>query len=252
MSFDVAADAYDRFMGRYSRQLSPQMCDLAGITAGQQALDVGCGPGSLTTELVARLGAESVAAVDPSESFVAAARSRLPGVAVERAYAESLPFEDAVFDVTMAQLVVHFMPDPVAGISEMRRVTRPGGVVAACVWDFGADIGPHGPFWKAAHALDPDVHDEAGLPGAREGHLVEVFEAAGLREVSQAELWASLEHETFEAWWEPFEHGVGPAGTYVASLSDERRAALRDRCRELLPPSPFTITARAWAARGSV
>lgn len=250
MSFDVAADAYDRFMGRYSRLLAPQMCDLAGIAAGQRALDVGCGPGSLTTELVARLGPAAVAAVDPSESFVAAARARLPGVAVERASAESLPFEDAAFDATLAQLVVHFMPDPVAGLAEMRRVTRAGGVVAACVWDFGEDIGPHGPFWKAAHALDPDVHDEAGLPGARDGHLVEVFEAAGLRDVTQAELWVSLEHASFDAWWEPFEHGVGPAGAYVASLSAEQRSALRDRCRELLPPSPFTITARAWAASG--
>ncbi|MEO5985534.1 MAG: class I SAM-dependent methyltransferase, partial [Candidatus Limnocylindria bacterium] len=135
MAFDVAAEAYDRFMGRYSQQLSPQLADLAGITAGQRALDVGCGPGSLTEELVARLGADRVAAVDPSAPFVQAAASRHPGVDVRKASAESLPYEDDTFDATLAQLVVHFMDDPVAGIREMRRVTRPVGVVAASVWD---------------------------------------------------------------------------------------------------------------------
>ncbi len=251
MTFNVAADAYDRFMGKYSRLLAPQMADLAGVSAGQRALDVGCGPGALTSELVTRLGAEAVAAVDPSESFVEAARARHPGVTVERASADSMPFETGAFDVTLAQLVVHFMPDPVAGIGEMRRVTRPGGAVAACVWDFGANIGPHGPFWTAAHELDAGVPDEASRPGARQGHLVELFETAGLDDVTEAALWVSLEHESFEAWWEPYEEGVGPAGKYVSTLDPPRRAALRERCRELLPPAPFTITARAWAARGT-
>src|SRR5919108_261504 len=154
MSFDVAAAAYDRFMGRYSRLLSPQMADLAGVSDGQRVLDVGCGPGALTAELVARLGATSVAAVDPSEPFVAAARERHPGVDVRRASAESMPFGDDTFDGTLAQLVVHFMTDPVAGLAEMARVTRPGGVVAACVWDHGGDLGPLNTFWRAARDLD--------------------------------------------------------------------------------------------------
>ena len=240
MTFNVAAEAYDRFMGKYSRLLGPQMADLVEVSSGQRALDVGCGPGALTSELVARLGPEAVAAVDPSESFVEAARARHPGVTVERASADALPFESGAFDVTLAQLVVHFMPDPMAGLAEMRRVTRPGGVMAACVWDFGANIGPHGPFWTAAHELDPDLHDEANLPGARQGHLVELFEAAGLADVAEAALWVSLEHDSFEAWWEPYEDGVGPAGEYVSSLDrGSPRRAFRDRCRELLPPSPL-------------
>jgi SAM-dependent methyltransferase len=250
MSFNVAADAYDRFMGRYSVQLAPQMCDLAGVGAGQRVLDVGSGPGALTTELVGRLGADAVAAVDPSAPFVEAARARHPGVVVEQASADALPFEDASFDATLAQLVVHFMPDPVAGLAEMRRVTRPGGVVAACVWDFGGDVTPHGPFWVAAREVVPDVPDEAGLPGARDGHLVELSEAAGLHDVTQAELWVSLIHATFEAWWNPYEEGVGPAGKVVAGLDEAGRAVLRERCRELLPEAPFTITGRAWASRG--
>ncbi len=252
MGFDVAAEAYDRFMGRYSRHLAPQLADLAGMAPGQRALDVGCGPGALTSELVARLGPGAVSAVDPSPPFVEAARARHPGVTVLEASAESLPFDDAAFDAALAQLVVHFMTDPVAGLREMGRVTRPGGVVAACVWDYGGGQGPLGPFWEAARELDPTVVDESLLAGAREGHLVELFKAAGLREVSQAALSVVQELGSFEDWWEPFTAGVGPAGAYVAGLDEDRRAQLRDRCRALLPDGPFTLTARAWAARGSV
>jgi SAM-dependent methyltransferase len=252
MSFDVAAEAYDRFMGRYSLLLSPQLADLAGARRGQRVLDVGCGPGALTTELVTRVGASAVAAVDPSEPFVAAARSRNPGVNVLRASAEHLPFPDRAFDAALAQLVVHFMSDPVAGLAEMARVTRRDGVVAACVWDHAGGQGPLSLFWQTARELDPAVHDESRLPGAREGHLAELFEAAGLRQVEATALSASLEHASFETWWEPFTRGVGPAGTYVASLDMERQAALREKCRTRLPVAPFVVTAVAWATRGLV
>ena len=250
MGFDVAADAYDRFMGRYSGLLSPQMADLAGVQPSQRAVDVGCGPGNLTAELVRRLGAEAVAAVDPSSSFVEAARARHPGVDVRLAPAERLPFGDGTFDAALAQLVVHFMADPVAGLGEMRRVARRDGVVAACVWDHAGDQGPLAVFWSAARALDPSVVGEAMLAGTREGHLAELFAAAGLRDVQSSVLTADLEHATFEGWWAPFEGGVGPAGAYVAGLSPEGRRALRDRCRAELGDAPFTIVARAWAARG--
>ena len=250
MSFDVAAEAYDRFMGRYSVLLSPQLADFAGVSSGQRVLDVGCGPGALTAELVKRLGPAAVSAVDPSESFVAAARARNLGVDVRQASAEHLPFGHEAFDAALAQLVVHFMSDPVAGLAEMRRVTRRGCVVAACVWDHAGGQGPLSVFWEAARALDPDVHDESQLSGAREGHLVELFEAAGLRDVVGATVSASLEHASFEDWWQPFTLGVGPAGKYVASLKPELQAALRERCRSLIPTGSFVLTARAWAARG--
>ena len=250
MSFDVAAEAYDRFMGRYSLLLSPQLADLAGVRVGQRALDVGCGPGSLTAELVARLGPATVAAVDPSEPFVAAASARNPGVNVLLASAERLPFPDQAFDATVAQLVVHFMSDPVAGLAEMARVTRRDGVVAACVWDHSGGQGPLSLFWQAARELDPGVEDESQLAGARQGHLAELFETAGLREIEESVLSAGLEHPSFEEWWEPFTHGVGPAGSYVASLAAEQQTELRERCRAVLPAAPFVLTARAWAARG--
>ena len=252
MSFAVAADLYDRFMGKYSVLLSPQLADFAAVSRGQRALDVGCGPGALTTELVARLGPAAVSAVDPSQSFVEAARERHPGVEVQEAAAERLPFGAGAFDATLAQLVVHFMPDPIAGLAEMKRVTRAGGVVAACVWDHGGGQGPLSLFWRPAHELDPDVEDESELPGVREGHLAELFERAGLRELERTVLESAVEHESFDDWWEPFTLGVGPAGSYVAGLDDRRRIELRERCRALIPPAPFTIVARAWAVRGRV
>ena len=250
VSFDVAADAYDRFMGRYSLLLSPQLADFAGIHSGQRVLDVGCGPGALTAELVARLGAAAVAAVDPSAPFVVAARARYPGVNVLQAPAEALPFPDQTFDAALAQLVVHFISAPVAGLAEMARVTRRDGVVAACVWDHGGGQGPLSLFWRAARELDPGIDDESQLAGAREGHLAALFEAAGLRDIEESVVSASLKHSSFEECWEPYTHGVGPAGAHVASLDPERQVELRETCRAMLPGAPFVVTARAWAARG--
>jgi SAM-dependent methyltransferase len=250
MSFSVGADEYDRFMGRYSVPLGPRFADFAGIAAGQRALDVGCGPGALTGELVKRLGADAVWAVDPSESFVAAVRARYAGVPVQRAPAEELPFEDRLFDAALAQLVVHFMADPVAGLREMARVTSADGVVAACVWDHAGGRGPLSLFWDAVRELDPEVADESQLAGAREGHLTELFQAAGLHDVEEEPLSIDVEHPSFEEWWEPFTLGVGPAGAYAARLDSQRQARLRDRCSEMLPTPPFVVSARAWAARG--
>jgi SAM-dependent methyltransferase len=250
VSFAVPAESYDRFMGVYSVRLAPLLADLAGIGNGGRILDVGCGPGALSTELVRRVGPDSVTAVDPSESFVEAARDRLPGIAVERASAEHLPFPDDSFDAAVAQLVVHFMTDPVAGLAEMARVTRPGGVVAACVWDHAGRRSPLGLFWEAARVLEPDVDDESGLAGAREGHLRELFEASGLAEIEDTALTVTVEHPNFEEWWERFTLGVGPAGAFTAGLEPGRLTELKELCRARLPTAPVAITARAWAARG--
>jgi SAM-dependent methyltransferase len=252
VSFTVEADAYDRFMGRYSVPLAPQFADFAAIAAGQRVLDVGCGPGALTAELVRRLGPAAVSAIDPSETFVAAAQERHPGVSVQRAAAEQLPFEDQTFDAALAQLVVHFMADAVAGLREMARVTRRHGVVAACVWDLAGGQAPLSPFWEAARELDPDVEDESRLAGAREGHLAQLFQAAGLHEIEESALSVHVEHPSFEDWWEPFTLGVGPAGAYAVGLDAKRQARLRELCREMLPAAPFALGARAWAARGLV
>ena len=250
MSFDVTADAYARFMGRFSTPLATKFADKLAPRRGQRALDVGCGPGALTQQLVDRLGADAVSAVDPSESFVASVRDRFPGVDVRTGVAEDLPFPDDAFDLVLAQLVVHFMTDPVTGLAEMGRVTGPGGRVAANVWDHVGSGGPLATVWRAARDVDPAAPDESGLAGTREGHLVELAEAAGLRHAEPAALTVRIPFTSFEEWWEPFTLGVGPAGDFAARLDPERQAQLRERCRERLPAAPFVLTARAWAARG--
>lgn len=247
MIFDVSADAYLRFMGRYSEPLAAGFADMAAVRRGQRALDVGCGPGALTAELVARLGADAVCAVEPSEQFAAAVRERLPGVEITVSAAERLPFGDRVFDVTLAQLVVHFMADPVAGLREMGRVTRPGGVVAACVWDHSGGRGPLTTFWRAVRDLDPAAPDESDLAGVGEGQLAGLAAQAGLIVAQAGTLTVRVRHASFEQWWQPFTLGVGPAGAYVASLSAQRRDQLRERCRELKGAGPGEVSATAWA-----
>jgi SAM-dependent methyltransferase len=250
MSFVVAAEAYDRFMGRYSSPLAPLFADFGRVSDGQQVIDVGCGPGALTEELVRRLGASAVAAVDPSAPFVSAIEERLPDVDVRLAPAEELPFDDSSFDAALAQLVVQFMRDPIAGLREMARVTRDGGVVAASVWDHGGGHGPLSVLWDVVQEVDPGARDESGLAGTRKGTLTALFEQAGMREIDELALTVSVEHPTFEDWWEPYTLGVGPAGAYVAGLDREQQDLLRERCRARLPEPPFVIEARAWSARG--
>jgi SAM-dependent methyltransferase len=252
MSFKVGADAYWRFIGRYTEKLAVELADAAGVTSGQRALDVGCGPGALTAVLVERLGMGNVAGLDPSAPFVDAARERLPGVDIRRASAEAIPFDDDRFDVALAELVVHFMSDPLAGIREMARVTKPGGTIAACVWDYATDTGALSPFWKVARTLDPGVDDESGLAGVREGQLAELFGAAGLRNIRSTKLTVHQDFIDFEQWWEPFTLGVGPAGAYVGNLDDAARDTLEQACRASFPSGPFTVDASAWTAIGTV
>lgn len=251
MAFDVAADAYDRFMGRYSTPLAQELLAALSLAPGGRLLDVGCGPGVLTRQLVDLVGPDRVAAVDPSPPFVAAARERLPGVEVREGTAEDLPFGDDVFDAALAQLVVPFMAFPVAGIREMRRVTRPGGVVAATAWNHAADgTGPLSPFWRAVTAEDPGAYDESSLTGQHEGDLVALLQAAGLDDVRQLTLTVRVTHPTFEEWWEPYTWGVGPAGDHVAGLDDASRERLRDRARDQLGDGPVSIVGNAWCAVG--
>ncbi|HYW28246.1 MAG TPA: methyltransferase domain-containing protein [Gaiellales bacterium] len=248
--FEVAADSYDRFMGRYSGPLAANFIAFAGVQPGWRVLDVGAGPGALTSALVDMLGAGSVAAADPSPPFVEANRERHPGVDVRLAGAEDMPFADGAFDAALAQLVVQFMSDPVRGVSEMARVTRPGGVVAACVWDFGTGRSPLSAIWGVAAEMDPSVEDEGDRVGVRPGQLADVFERAGLDAVEESEVSVTVEHESFDAWWQPMTFGVGPAGAWLARQPPEIQDRVRERCRDLYPDAPGIRTAVAWAARG--
>jgi ubiquinone/menaquinone biosynthesis C-methylase UbiE len=188
VSFAVPANAYDQFMGRFSGPLAGRFTAWLRLAPGQRVLDVGCGPGALTAILVAKLGTDSVSVIDPSESFVAAARERMPGVDVRCGVAEALPWPDEASDCAAAQLVVHLMADPPAGISEMARVTRPGGTVAATVWDFARGAAPASTFWRAAQEVVPTAPGEAGLSGAHEGQLASLLRQAGLGDVESTVL----------------------------------------------------------------
>jgi len=235
-------------MGRYAEPLAEVFVAFAGVGIDDKVLDVGCGPGALTKRLLS-LGVE-VAAIDPSPPFIEAIRARFPDIDVRLGTAEELPYDTAAFDAALAQLVVHFMKGPVVAVRQMARVTRQGGVVAACVWD--GPTGALAPFWDAVHVIDSDAEDEALLSGAHRGHLTELFEAAGLHDVEEVSIKAEVVHPTFEEWWEPYTYGVGPAGDYVERLDDDRRAGLEAVAHERLGDGPFIVAANAWAARGTV
>ncbi len=257
MGFNAPAKAYDRHVGRYGRELARALIAAAGVRPGERALDVGCGPGALTTELVAQLGEAQVTAIDPSPPFVEACRARLPGVRVELGPAESLPFEDDAFDHALAQLVVNFMTDPPAGVREMARVTRPGGMVAAAVWDYADEMTFLRRFWDAAVAVDPSAADrDEGrcMPYCTPDELGELWSTAGLLDVEVSPAVVTAAYQGFEDLWEPLERGVGPSGAYVTSLPTEQRATVEDELRRLLgvAEGPFELTARAWIATGRV
>jgi SAM-dependent methyltransferase len=240
-------------MGRYSRPLAPAFADATGVAAGQRVLDVGCGPGALTAELVRRVGAERVSAVDPSEPFVEACARRNPGVRVVRGHAGKIPFADGSFEAALAQLVLHFVGDPAAAAAEMRRVVRPGGAVAACVWDFGGGMRMLRAFWDSALAIDPTAPDElVRRRFGRDGEIGELFESAGLGDVVTGALDVEAAYDGFDDLWAGFLAGAGPAGAYCSSLDLRGRTRLREELRSRLgsPAGRFSLPARAWYAVG--
>ena len=252
MEFTSAAESYDRFMGRYTRTLAPALTDAAGVTSGMRVLDVGCGPGGLTDVLAERLGAENVAAIDPAPQFTAACRERHPGADVREGGAEALPWADDTFDGALACLVVAFMADAGQGLREMARVTRPGGVVAACMWDLDeGGMTMLKTFWSAARELDPAVKGERVRVGVSRGDIAERLRRAGLRAVEDGALEARADYTGFDDFWDPFTVAVGPAGAHLASLPADQQARMRELVRSRMPDGPFTLTARAWFARGT-
>lgn len=255
-SFRTSAEAYDRHVGRYAPKLAEALATFVKIHPGDRALDVGCGSGALTRLLAARIGAAMVSAVDPSESFVASCRARLPGVDVRVGYAEHLPFEDGRFDVVLAQLVVNFMTDPLAGVTEMTRVARPGGKVAACVWDYPGKMVMLRTFWDAAMDLDPErasAFDEGmTMRFCRDRELAELWAQVRLQEIVSTALVVEATYGDFEDFWQPFVAGVAPSGAYCVGLQPAQREALRQACWGRLghPTGSFGLTARAWAVAG--
>ncbi len=253
MRFEAAVDAYDRSVGRYSREVAPRFAAFAGVNALQRGrvLDVGCGPGALTAWLAERVGAAAVSAVDPTERFVEACRERVPGADVRVASAEALPFRDATFEAALAQLVLTFVSDAPRAAAEMARVVRPGGVVATCA--FEADgFGPARVFWEAARRLDPAAPDDATRPYRREADLVALWTGAGLRDVRTAAFGFEVPYDGLDDLCAMFEGGVGPTGAYFVKQPEDRRAALRDGVHALLgrPRAGFSLPATVVAVAG--
>jgi len=252
-SFFTNADAYERFMGRYSRSLAPEFARAAGVSAGQQVLDVGCGTGALTTVLAQIVGAEQVSAVDPAEPFVEQCRANVPGADVRVGPAEALPFEDQAFDRALAQLVFHFVSDPAAAVAEMKRVSHPGGQVAACVWDMTGGMTMIRAYWDAAREADPDAPDEIERFGGKPGQLVDLWREAGLEDLTDCALEVSSRYEDFDELWQSFRRGEGPVGAHAASLRGAKHDAVRDALHRRVgsPAGSFELTARAWCVVGT-
>ncbi|MFN0089279.1 MAG: class I SAM-dependent methyltransferase [Acidimicrobiales bacterium] len=227
-SFQTSGNAYDLFMGRYSGPLAGAFADAAGVAVGQVALDVGCGPGALTGELVERLGPGAVFACDPSPPFVAECIARHRGVDVRQARAEELPYEDGRFDGVFAQLVLHFVTDATQAAREMGRVARPGGLVAACVWDFADEMEMLRHFWDAALAADPDAPDEArALRFGGAGEIAALFAEAGFTAVRETPLHVTTTYSGFDELWSGFLGGIGPAGAYCVGLASDQQELVR-------------------------
>ena len=250
----AAVEQYDRFMGRYAVSLAPQLADAVGVSAGMRVVDVGCGPGALTVELARRAGVESVAGIDPAPGFAAACRERVPGADIREGVAEELPWGDGEFDAALSSLVVAWMADADQGIREMARVTRPGGTVAACMWDFaGGGMTMIATFWRAARSLDPSLAEGRAPVGGTAGDIAQRMRRAGLQDVTETTIDASVDYADFDDYWDPFTDGGGPSsGAYLAKLDADGRARLREACRALLPEGSFTLRAQAWLAVGTV
>lgn len=252
MTFQVTTDAYGRFMGRFSEPLAERLVALIDPDPGWSALDVGAGGGAVVRALAPRLDAGAVSAADPSPTMVEGLRAAFPDMDVRQAPADALPWSDREFDLVVASLVVHFMPDPPRGVAEMARVAAREGLVAATTWDFVGRRSPLEPFWSAVRESDPGVDDESSEPGARGGELEALLAGAGLVDVAEHEIVVSSDYDGFDEWWYPYTLGVGPAGAYVAALDPLARDRLRDACRARLPVGPFAVTGTAWAALGHV
>jgi SAM-dependent methyltransferase len=254
------ADAYERFMGRWSRELAPLLVKFAGVRDGDAVLDVGSGTGALATAIAARAPSSRIIGLDPAASYVAFAHTRHPGghVGFEVGDAQQLRFADGRFDRTLSLLILNFIPDPTKALGEMVRVTRPGGTISGAVWDYGQGMEMLRKFWDEAVALNPaaDARDERHMPLSREGELEAFWREHRLQDVAEEALTIQTRFSSFDDYWLPFLEKQGPAGDYVATLTAGEREQLRLRLRKRLigdrPDGPIVLSARAWAVRGIV
>ena len=255
------ADAYERFMGRWSRLLAPLLVDFARLGDAGKVLDVGSGTGVLSFALAGLKPRSQVVGVDPSKEYVAYAndRNRYPGRAqFEVGDAQQLRFADKTFDHSLSLLVFNFIPDRTKALREVMRVTKPGGCIAAAVWGYSEGMRMLRVFWDAALAVDPSFgqSDEGNMPLTHQGELGEFWRQNGLEEVQERPLDITMRFASFADYWDPFLLGQGPAGAYLQKADPQKRAALREQTKRLLSiqseDAPFSLPARAWSVRGIV
>jgi SAM-dependent methyltransferase len=246
----VGIDAYDRMIGRYSAPLAVAFCDLAGVAQPQRALDVGCGPGALTSELVRRLGADHVAAIEPSPAFVEECRRRNPGADVRVAPAEDLPFGDATFDAALAQLTFNFFTDGDAAAAELRRVLVPGGIAAGCVWDVAGGMEVLEVLYDGARAAGVERPAGPGSRFTRAGEIGVALRDAGFGDVVTGALEVRGPYADANDLWAALATGTGPAGAFFERLTAPQQEIVRRHVHDRFGAAPFSLAARAWYATG--
>jgi len=255
------AEAYERFMGRWSRLVAPRFVDFTGVPERGRMLDVGSGTGSLAFAIAERSRRAQVLGIDPSKEYVAYAISRNPfpdRASFEVGDAEQLHFPDASFDASLSLLVFNFIPDPNKALSELRRVTKPGGRLSTAVWDYGVGMRMLRTFWDGAIHIDPEAEklDERHMPLCRAGELSSLWRRSGLENVREQSIDIRMRFESLADYWDPFLLGQGPAGSYVRRLDHDKIQALRNEVKRRLSLSaentPFVLPARVWSVRGMV
>ena len=250
---------YERYVGRWSRQVAPKFLSWLNVPSGRMWLDVGCGTGALCAAILDHCAPASVAGVEPSEGFLKTAKDNLANRAsLHQGSATQIPLGDASVDVVVSGLVLNFVPDPRAALAEMARVTGKGGRIAGYVWDYAGKMELMRHFWDAAVALDPaaaKLDEGPRFPLCHPQALEKLFAEAGLKDVAVAPIDIPTPFASFDDYWQPFLGGQGPAPAYAMSLDETARARLRERIRERMPTSAdgaISLIARAWAVRGTL